>query len=101
MKEEFLHYLWKYGLFDPDRLLDQDGNRITVINPGEYNRDSGPDFFNARLRISGTEWAGNVEIHTRASHLISHGHNNDPAFDNIILHVVAVNDKKVCNSKGQ
>lgn len=100
MKEEFLHYLWKYGLYDADKLLDNDGNRITVINPGEYNRDSGPDFFNARLNIAGTEWAGNVEIHTRSSHFITHGHDNDPAFDNVILHVVAVNDKKVFNSKG-
>ena len=101
MKEEFLHYLWKYCLYDTDMLLDQDGNRITVISPGEYNRDSGPDFFNARLNISETEWAGNVEIHIRASHFNAHGHNNDPAFDNVILHVVADNDKKVFNSKGQ
>ena len=57
MKEEFLHYLWKYSLFDPDKLLDNEGNKITVISPGEYNRDSGPDFFNARLIIGRTEWA--------------------------------------------
>ncbi len=101
MKEEFLHYVWKYGLYDPDKLLDNGGNRITVISPGEYNHDSGPDFFNARLKISGTEWAGNVEIHTRASHFNTHSHNTDPAFDNVILHVVADYDKKVFNSKGQ
>jgi len=46
MKEEFLHYLWKYNLYDPESLLDGEGNRITVIHPGEYNHDSGPDFFN-------------------------------------------------------
>jgi hypothetical protein len=100
MKEEFLHYLWKYSLYDPEKLFDDDGNRIIVINPGEYNRDSGPDFFNARLNIAGTEWAGNVEIHIRASQFDNHGHNLDPAFDNVILHVVAENDKKVFNSKG-
>ena len=48
MKEEFLHYLWKYGLFDKRELKDQEGNIITVISPGEYNRDGGPDFFNGR-----------------------------------------------------
>jgi len=101
MKEEFLHYLWKYSLFDKDSMIDNEGNRIVVINPGEYNRDSGPDFFNARILIAGTEWAGNVEIHTRASHFIIHGHNSDHAFDNVILHVVAENDKKVFNSRNE
>jgi hypothetical protein len=101
MKEEFLHYLWKNNLYDPDTLFDNERNKIVVIHPGEYNRDSGPDFFNARIRINDTEWAGNVEIHTRASHFDNHGHNLDPAFDNVILHVVAQNDKKVFNSKGE
>lgn len=101
MKEEFLHYLWKYNLYNPDKLFDNEGNKIIVINPGEYNRDSGPDFFNARLHIGGTEWAGNVEIHTRASHFDLHGHNLDPAYNNVILHVVAENDRSVHNSRGE
>jgi hypothetical protein len=101
MKEEFLHYLWKYGLYDKDRLLDPDGNIIEVINPGEYNRDSGPDFFNARIRISGVEWAGNIEIHIKASHFETHGHHRDHAYDNIILHIVAESDKRVRNARGE
>jgi Protein of unknown function (DUF2851) len=101
MKEEFLHYLWKYSLYDPNSLTDNENNGIVVINPGDYNRDSGPDFFNARILIAGTEWAGNVEIHTKASHFNSHGHNSDHAFDNVILHVVAENDKKVFNSRNE
>jgi hypothetical protein len=100
MKEEFLHYLWKYNLYDPQELVDNEGNRIKVLNPGEYNRDSGPDFFNTRLKIAGIEWAGNVEIHIRASDFDNHRHNFDPAFDNVILHVVADNDRRVFNSKG-
>jgi hypothetical protein len=101
MKEEFLHYLWKYRLYDPDDLIDNEGNKIIVIHPGEYNRDSGPDFFNARLNIAGTEWAGNVELHILASHFISHGHNTDPAYDNVILHVVAEKDMQVYNTRGE
>ena len=58
MKEEFLHYIWKYSLYDPDKLFDNGGNRVKIISPGMYNRDSGPDFFNARINIAGTEWAG-------------------------------------------
>jgi hypothetical protein len=101
MKEEFLHYLWKYGLYDPDKLTDNDGNKIIVIHPGEYNHDSGPDFFNARIIIGGTLWAGNVEIHIMSSHFDHHGHNTDPAFNNVILHVVAENDKRVFNERGE
>ena len=101
MKEEFLHYLWKYSLYYPEKLFDSSGNIIQVIRPGEYNRDSGPDFFNARISIAGTIWAGNVEIHTKASHFNIHGHHDDPAFNNVILHVVAEIDKKVFNSRGE
>jgi hypothetical protein len=101
MKEEFLHYLWKYGLYDHERLFDNEKNKIIVLDPGEYNRDSGPDFFNARISVAGTVWAGNVEIHTKSSHFDNHGHQNDPAFNNVILHVVAENDKKVFNAKGE
>jgi hypothetical protein len=101
MKEEFLHYLWKYSLYDCDRLLDNEMNKIIVLNPGQYNRDSGPDFFNARISIAGTIWAGNIEIHTKSSHFDIHGHQNDPAFNNVILHVVAENDKRVFNKLGE
>jgi hypothetical protein len=101
MKEEFLHYLWKYGLYDHSKLFDSDHNIITVIHPGEYNRDAGPDFFNARISIGGTVWAGNVEIHIRSSDFDRHGHRTDPAYNNVILHVVDDNDKEVFNSAGE
>ena len=101
MKEEFLHYLWKYSLYDNDRLFDKEKNKIIVLDPGEHNRDSGPDFFNARISLAGTIWAGNVEIHTKSSHFDIHGHQNDPAFNNVILHIVADNDKRVFNANGE
>ncbi|MDR2887152.1 MAG: DUF2851 family protein [Bacteroidales bacterium] len=101
MKEEFLHFLWKYGLYDSHQLCDSHGNAITVINPGEYNRDAGPDFFNARISVAGTVWAGNVEIHAKSSHFNVHGHHTNPAYDNVVLHVVAENDKRIYNSKGE
>lgn len=101
MKEEFLHWLWKYSLYDQDKLFDTENNKITILNPGEYNRDAGPDFFNARISVAGTVWAGNVEIHTKSSHFDNHGHQNDPAFNNVILHIVAENDKRVYNALGE
>jgi hypothetical protein len=101
MKEEFLHYLWKHQLYDADKLVDKYQNKITVVNPGEYNRDSGPDFFNARILIDGIMWAGNIEIHIRSSHFYTHGHHEDPSYDNIILHVVEENDREIFNSGGE
>jgi hypothetical protein len=101
MKEEFLHYLWKYSLYDQEKLLDNEKNKIIVLNPGDYNRDSGPDFFNARISVAGTVWAGNIEIHTKASHFNMHGHQNDPAYNNVILHVVEEDDKRVFNARGE
>lgn len=101
MKEEFLHFIWKYSLYHKDRLVTSSGDAVEVIHPGFYNRDSGPDFFNALIRYGGTLWAGNVEIHTKASNFCLHGHNHDHAYDNVILHVVAVNDRKVFNAAGR
>ena len=101
MKEEFLHYVWKYQLYNTSKLIDPEGTAVEIIDPGIYNRDSGPDFFNARIRIDGTEWAGNVEIHTRSSLFETHGHNRDHAYDNVILHVVAVKDREVYNASGK
>jgi len=100
MKEEFLHFVWKYGLYIKDSLRTPGGDLIEVLHPGEYNRDSGPDFFNARIRHNGIEWAGNVEIHLKASHFETHGHNHDHAYDNTILHVVGEDDKKVFTAGG-
>jgi len=100
MKEEFLHFAWKYGLYIKESFRTPAGDLIEVLHPGEYNRDSGPDFFNARIRYNGIEWAGNVEIHLRASHFETHGHNRDHAYDNTILHVVGEDDKKVFTAGG-
>lgn len=76
------------------------GERVRVIDPGILNRDSGPDFFNAKVSIGGRLWAGNVEIHLRASDWHRHGHDSDPAYDNVILHVVSVSDTVISRSDG-
>lgn len=76
------------------------GEPVSIISPGVLNTDAGPDFSNARLRIGNTEWCGNVEIHVKASDWYHHRHDQDPAYDSVILHVVAVDDRKVCRSDG-
>lgn len=101
MKEEFLHWLWKNRLFDAATLHDKKVGAIEVISPGEYNRDSGPDFFNTRLMIDGTSWAGNTEVHINASDWYRHGHHTDHAYDNVILHLVHNNDSEVFTASGR
>jgi hypothetical protein len=101
MKEEFLHWLWKNRYFDAGSLCDREAGPIEVINPGEYNRDAGPDFFSTRLIIGGTEWAGNTEIHVNASDWYRHGHHTDRAYDNVILHLVHNEDTDVYTASGR
>lgn len=101
MKEEFLHWLWKNRLFDAGKLCDKEAGLIEVVSPGDYNRDSGPDFFNTRLIIDGTEWAGNTEIHINASDWYRHGHHTDHAYDNVIMHLVHNADTDVFTASGR
>ena len=95
MSEDFLHYIWKHRLFDKNNLETTGGEKIIVEHPGTYNTDAGPDFFNARIKIGNTLWAGNVEIHLRSSDWSKHFHQKDKAYDNVILHVVAEDDEEI------
>jgi len=95
MKEDFLHYLWKYKLFSTTNLRTQTHEKVEIIHPGIHNNDSGPDFFNAKIKIGETTWAGNVEIHLKSSDWYHHQHHNDKAYDNVILQVVYQHDKEV------
>jgi len=100
MREDFLHFLWKYKLFQSDSLFTEEGESIQIVNPGRHNTNAGPDFFDARIRIGDTLWAGNIEIHQRASDWNKHGHQNDPVYRNTILHVVSLSDIQVFNDLG-
>ena len=100
MTEAFLQYLWQHKLLDGN-LTTTDGLPLVVESPGEKNLDAGPDFFNARLRIGDVQWAGNVEVHVRASEWNQHGHSADMAYNNVILHVVYIHDCDVTLSGGK
>ncbi len=95
MQENFLHYIWKYKKFNTPKLKTTTGEVVTLVKAGQHNRHSGPDFFDARMRIGGQLWAGNVEIHVKSSDWYLHSHENDPAYDNVILHVVYEDDVEV------
>lgn len=98
MKEDFLHYLWKFKKFDPLNLKTCNGEEITIINIGQYLELAGPDFFNAQIVIGNQKWAGNVEIHLKSSDWYVHHHEKDEAYENVILHVVWEHDTEIFRS---
>ncbi|MGM5470686.1 DUF2851 family protein [Flavobacteriaceae bacterium LMO-SS05] len=88
MQEEFLHYIWKHKKLDVRNLKTTKNEPIEIISVGQHNLNSGPDFFNAQLKLGHQLWAGNVEIHIKSSDWFVHNHEQDKAYDNVILHVV-------------
>jgi len=97
MTEDFLYYIWQYRLINRD-IETTNGEAVILIDMGQRNEGSGPDFFNARIKIGSTEWAGNVEMHTKSSDWIRHGHEKDANYDSVILHVVYECDMMIRNA---
>ena len=99
--EGLLQYIWQHKLWLSEDMVTNDGRRVRVIDPGLLNTDAGPDFFNAKVEIDGHLWVGNVEIHVRASDWKRHHHDEDPAYDSVILHVVEKDDAPVHRINGE
>jgi len=95
MQEDFLHYVWKYSAFKTSGLITTEDEKIVIINIGEHNFNSGPDFFGAKIQIGEQLWAGNIEIHLKSSDWYQHGHEKNKQYDNVILHVVWEEDTTV------
>ena len=95
MKEDFLHYLWKFKKFDTLNLKTSNGEEIVIVHVGHYLALAGPDFFNAQIIIGDQKWAGNVEIHLKSSDWYVHQHERDANYENVILHVVWEHDTEI------
>src|SRR5690554_1988986 len=100
MKEDFLHYIWKFQKFNTSDLKCTEGNVISILYNGEYLSSSGPDFFNAKIIIGNQLWVGNVEIHLKSSDWYAHQHHQDLNYQNVILHVVWEHDVDIVNRFG-
>jgi hypothetical protein len=98
--EDLLQFIWESRLYDAHALRTTDGSPVEVLAPGRIQRNSGPDLEGARLRIDGQLWAGNVEVHLRSSEWNAHGHQFDPAYENVVLHVVYEHDAEVRTLRG-
>lgn len=98
--EDLLQFMWESRLFDRDALRTTDGRSVEVVHPGRIQRNSGPDLDEALIRIDGQLWSGTVEVHLKASEWNAHGHQHDPAYDNVVLHVVHTHDMDVHTANG-
>jgi len=101
MQEALLHYIWGNSLFDDIEYTADTGEKIKILKPGSHNHDGGPDFTNAKIFIDETLWAGNVEIHIKSSDWQNHGHHNDAAYDNVIIHIAENIDSTCISNSGR
>ena len=100
MSESFLHYVWQFQYFAKHDLRSTAGEDVKIFHPGARNSDAGPDFLQSRIKLDQIEWIGNVEIHILSSSWYEHHHDEDAAYDNVILHVVWKDDKPVLRRDG-
>ena len=77
MTERLLQYIWQFQYYNHQQLTTEDGQALTVINPGKINSNQGPDFLDAKIKIATTTWAGNIEVHIKSSHWKLHQHQED------------------------
>lgn len=101
ISEDFLQYIWRTQKYDQSALRSTDGASLEVIKAGTLNYDQGPDFMDSRLRIKGQLWAGKVEVHVRSSDWQKHGHEGNPDYYNVILHVVYEDDHPLTDPYGE
>ncbi len=98
MNEKLFQFIWKFQYFNKQNLQTADGKTITILHPGELNTNEGPDFCNGKIKIEQVTWAGNIELHINASDWIKHKHQDNQAYQKIILHVVLNNDCNIQDS---
>ena len=92
MTEQLLQFIWQFQYFNKSELTTSAGETLQIIFPGRHNTNQGPDFSDAKIKISNTTWAGNIELHFKTSDWEKHSHHKDENYNNVILHVVWEND---------
>ncbi len=87
--ESLLQAVWQHQRLLRDQLMTLDGLPVRVLHPGFRSREAGPDFRGAVVQIGDEPpRVGDVEVDLRASCWRAHGHDRNPAFRDVILHVV-------------
>jgi len=88
LAERVVQKIWLRQDFATTQLRTLDGRRVEILSPGRWNLIGGPDFRGARLRLGGRDVSGDVEVHFHAGDWTAHGHGANPAYDNVVLHVL-------------
>lgn len=88
LSESELSWIWAGQRYPAGALGLVDGRALRVVSPGRPGGGSGPDYLDAVLEIDGADVRGDVELHVRSSWFRAHGHDADPAYDGVALHVV-------------
>jgi hypothetical protein len=101
MTEKLLQFIWQFQYLNTRDLRTAEGELVTIVHPGQLNTHQGPDFFNGRVKIGSTAWAGHIEIHLKSSDWYKHNHEKDPGYGKVILHVVWKHDAPVADENGQ
>lgn len=100
LSERLLQFIWQFQYFNNKNLFTAKGELLQIFYPGIFNTNQGPDFLQAKIKVDSTLWAGNIELHVRASDWQAHHHSEDELYNNIILHVVWVADKEIKDKQG-
>lgn len=100
MKEDFLHYCWKFKKFTSLDFVLTSGEELVINHFGTHNPNQGPDFLHAEIEIAGVKWFGNIELHVNASDWNAHKHQLDTKYNSVVLHVVYEDDQIIQNQNG-
>jgi hypothetical protein len=95
MNEKLLQFIWQFRYFNSSELLTENNEPLQIIFAGQFNTNQGPDFKEAKIKISKTIWVGNIELHIKSSDWQKHNHHEDANYNNVILHVVWENDAEL------
>ena len=95
LSERLLQFIWQFQYFNQNELTTAGDENLQIIYNGSYNKNQGPDFSEAKIKIDTTVLIGNIELHINASDWYKHHHEKDENYAGIILHVVWNNDEVV------
>ncbi len=100
MNERLLQFIWQFQYFNHTSLATTDEKNLQIIHAGILNKNAGPDFTEAKIKIDSTTWIGNIELHIKSSNWLQHNHTNDKNYGNVILHVVWLHDECIKDMNG-
>ncbi|VAX19356.1 hypothetical protein MNBD_NITROSPINAE02-894 [hydrothermal vent metagenome] len=89
IREDVVKSIWMGQPWSPHPIRDIKGGLVEIISPGWLNGGGGPDFKDALFKLdNGDIRKGDVEIDVHSSDWQRARRHRDPAYNDVILHVV-------------